>query len=84
MILKEEDSATEQKYRVMAVEKAPPPDGMTGDWHSYVIGEGKSKIDGKRRGTLQAVREHAETVAETLNNRSTSKSYSTYAIRKKK
>ena len=84
MILEENDNVAEQKYRVMTVEKTLPPDGMTGDWYHYVIGEGNSRIDGKKGGSLQAVREHAETVAATLNNRAASRSYSTYAVRKKK
>lgn len=72
-----------EKYRVMTVEKIPPPDGMTGNWHHYVIGEGNSKIEGKRPGTLQAVTQHAETVAESLNLRAGKGSYPTYIARKK-
>ena len=51
MILEEKDNTVEQKYRVMAVEKTLPPDGMTGDWYHYVIGEGNSRIDGKKGGS---------------------------------
>lgn len=71
------------KYRVISVEKTSTPEGMTGNWHHYVIGEGNSKIDGKRPGTLQAVTQHAETVAENLNSRVGRGSYPTYVARKK-
>jgi len=71
------------RYRVMTVEKTSPPKGMTGSWHHYVIGEGNSRIDGKRPGTLQAVTQHAETVAENLNSRVGKGSYPTYVSRKK-
>jgi len=71
------------KYRVMTVTKISPPDGMSGTWHHYVIGEGNSRIDGKRPGTLQAVTSHAETVAETLNLRAGKGSFPTYIARKK-
>lgn len=71
------------KYHVVSVEKTSPPEGVPGDnWHRYVIGQGTSKIEGKKPGSLQAVTEHAETVAEDLNSR-TSRSGSTYAPRKK-
>lgn len=71
------------KYQVVTVEKTSAPDGMPGDnWHRYVIGQGTSKIEGKKPGTLKAVTEHAETVADDLNSR-TSRSGSTYAPRKK-
>jgi hypothetical protein len=71
------------KYRVMTVTKITPPEGMSGMWHHYVIGEGNSRIDGKRPGTLQAVTHHAETVAETLNLRAGKGSFPTYIARKK-
>lgn len=67
----------------MTVEKTSPPEGMTGNWHHYVIGEGNSKIEGKRPGTLQAVTQHAETVAESLNSRIGKGSVPTYVSRKK-
>ena len=71
------------KYRVMTVTKISAPEGMSGIWHHYVIGEGNSRIDGKRPGTLQAVTRHAETVAETLNLRAGKGSFPTYIARKK-
>lgn len=75
--------AVKLKYNVVSVEKTSAPDGMAGDnWHLYIIGQGSSKIEGKKPGTLKSVTEHAETVAEDLNAR-TSRSGSTYAPRKK-
>ncbi len=71
------------KYQVITVEKTLPPSGMPGDnWHRYVIGQGTSKIEGKKPGTLKAVTQHAEAVAEDLNFRA-GKGGSTYAPRKK-
>lgn len=71
------------KYSVITVEKAATPEGMPGNnWHRYVIGQGTSKIEGIKPGTLKAVTEHAEAVAEDLNSR-TGKGGSTYAPRKK-
>ena len=56
---------------------------MPGDnWHRYIIGQGGSKIEGIKPGTLKAVTLHAETVAEDLNARA-GKGGSTYAPRKK-
>lgn len=63
-----------ERYKVMSVDKIDTPDGMPGeDWYCYVIGYGKSKIDGKKPGTLKDVTQHAEAVAEDLNLRSQSK-----------
>jgi len=82
-MMKEENVIIE-KYRVMTVTEIAPPEGMTGMWHHYIIGEGHSKIDGKRPGTLQAVTQHAETVAERLNLRAATGSYPTHISRSKK
>jgi hypothetical protein len=71
-------------YRVISVEKTTAPEGMTGDnWHLYVVGQGASRIEGKKPGTLKSVTAHAEAFAEDLNSR-TGKGGSTYAPRKKK
>lgn len=73
-----------RKYHVKSVEKVDPPDGMpAGNWHRYVIGEGRSRIEGFRPGSLKAVTEHAETVAQDLNERTTS-GKSPYAVSKRK
>lgn len=79
----DEDKVMTAKYRVMTVTKTSPPEGMTGVWHRYVIGEGNSRIDGKRTGTLQAVTQYAKSVAETLNSRAVKGSFPTYILRKK-
>jgi len=41
----EEGKVITAKYRVMTVTKITPPEGMSGIWHHYVIGEGNSRID---------------------------------------
>lgn len=72
------------KYQVVSVEKIEPPEGMPeGSWHRYIIGHGRSQIEGLKPGTLKAVTLHAETVASDLNER-TGKGGSTYAPRKQK
>jgi hypothetical protein len=78
------DNSTAPMYRVMSVEKADPPEGMPdGNWHRYVIGQGESKIEGFKSGSLQAVTQHAEAFAQDLSTRA-AKGYSTYAARKRK
>jgi hypothetical protein len=58
------------EYNVITVEKIMAPEGMPGDnWHSYVIGKGKSRIEGKKPGSLYEVTQHAETIVEDLNSR---------------
>jgi len=84
MNMEMDDNNNEPKYRVVSVEKSAPPEGMPdGDWHRYVIGQGGSKIEGFKTGSLQTVTEHAETFAEDLNARSAN-GYSVYAARKRK
>jgi hypothetical protein len=57
-------------YKVTTVEKTTAPEGMLGDnWYHYVIRRGKQVIDGKKPGSLKAVTEHAESVAELINSR---------------
>ena len=78
-----EEISNKIKYQVVSVEKGTPPEGVPGDnWYHYVIGHGTSKIEGAKPGSLQAVTEHAEAVAEDLNSR-TGRGGSTYAPRKK-
>lgn len=70
----QEDEIKIVKYQVISVDKIDTPEGMPdGEWYCYVIGYGKSKIDGKKPGTLKDVTQHAEAVAEDLNLRSQSK-----------
>jgi hypothetical protein len=71
------------KYQVISVEKTDPPEGMEGkNWHRYVIGQGQSRIQGFRPGTLKAVKKHAEEYAKELNERGVN-GYSAYVTRKK-
>lgn len=78
------EDVKKNKFQVVSVEKTEPPEGMpAGNWYRYVIGQGGSKIDGLKLGTLKTVTEHAECVAEDLNTRAT-KGTSTYAPRQKK
>ncbi len=65
-----QDAPIEILYKVIAVEKTTAPEGMLGDnWHRYVIKKGKSVMECKKSGTLKAVTEHAEGVAELINSR---------------
>jgi len=84
MAFEEDYNAAVRKYNVITVEKTLPPKGMAGNWHHYVIGEGESKIDGKRCGSLEMVWEHAESVAESLNDRAARRGSSAYVMRRKK
>ncbi len=79
-----EDKFDDHKYRLMSVEKIDPPEGMpNGSWYRYVIGQGTSRIEGKRLGTLKSVTRHAEEYAENLDTRATI-GYSAYVSRKQK
>ena len=81
--IKPPENKMKSKYSVITVEKTATPDGLTGDnWYRYVIGEGGSKIEGKKPGSLKAVTEHAHTAAEELNARSV-QGRSTYAPTKR-
>ena len=72
------------KYKVVSVEKTEPPEGLpAGNWHRYIIGQGGSKIEGLKPGSLKAVTLHAELVASDLNARAAGGN-STYAARKQK
>lgn len=72
------------KFQVVSVEPTTPPAGMPdGKWHRYVIGQGTSKIEGMKLGSLKSVTQHAETVADDLNERA-NRSGSTYAPRNKR
>lgn len=69
-------------YRVMLVEKILPPEGMSGPWHRYVIGEGGAKVEGKKAGSLLEVKSHAELTAELLNERMNNSAASSYGRRR--
>ena len=80
----ETDDEVELRYLVESVEPCEPPSGMPpGEWYRYIIGQGMSKIEGLRPGSIHEVRNHAEEVAQGLNER-VNKNVSAYAARKKK
>lgn len=84
MLSEQEKKSLKEKFRMIEVEKISPPEGMPGNnWHRYVIGQGRSRIEGMKPGTLKAVTQYAEEFAENLNSRASGK-YSSYAPRKKK
>ena len=84
MSTEKQDSEIATMYRVMIVEKTDPPEGMPdGNWHRYIIGQGDSKIEGFKSGSLQAVTQHAEAFAQDLTARA-ARGYSTYTARKRK
>jgi hypothetical protein len=65
-----QDESNKYKFHVTEVAKTTAPEGMPGDnWYRYVIQKGKQVIDCKKTGTLKAVTEHAESVAEMINSR---------------
>lgn len=71
------------KYFLVSIEKVTPPENMPGDnWHRYIIGQGTSKIDGIRCGTLKEVTLHAEAFIVDLNSRMGTNPGSIYAPRK--
>ena len=64
------DEPSKNQYEVTSVEKTTAPEGMPGDnWYHYVITRGGQVIDGKKPGSLKAVTEHAESMAELINSR---------------
>lgn len=70
-------------YELISVDKAETPAGMEGDnWYRYVLGQGTSKIEGLRSGSLKSVTQHAENYSNELNERIRSGG-STYSTRKK-
>ena len=78
----QENGTKKLMFHVVSVDKIDAPAGMPGtNWYRYVIGQGNAKIDGLKPGTLKAVTEHAQTVADDLNERK-DKRGSTYAPRK--
>lgn len=79
-----ENKTRDRRYRVVSVEKSDPPEGMpAGTWHCYIIGHGSEKIKGLKAGSLNAVTQHAEAIADGFNERTT-RSKSVYAPRKTK
>ena len=55
------EKASHETYKIVTIEKSEAPNGLTGDdWHHYVIGRGKSIIEGDKVGTLKEVTVHAK------------------------
>jgi hypothetical protein len=75
---KQESSPVKPVYTLISVEKAEPlPDWLpAGNWFRYTIRQGDSDLKGYRAGTLNAVTQYAEAVADDLNNRNTNGKYS--------
>ena len=72
------------RCEVESVEKTEAPTGTTGDnWHRYTIGTGPSKIEGMKQGSLKAVTEYAQTIADDFNDRSGSRAFSIYSPKAK-
>ncbi len=68
------DEVIKCKFNVMNIEKINTPDGMVGDnWYQYVVGQGSSEIKGLTMGSLRQVTEHANKIADDLNERSKGK-----------
>ena len=69
-----EEEVIKPKFNVMNIEKTSTPDGMAGDnWYQYVVGQGTSEIKGLTMGSLKQVTEHANKIADDLNERSKGK-----------
>ena len=65
-----QDESIKNEYHVITVEKTSARDGMSDDnWYRPAIQRGRQIIDCKKNGTLKAVTEHAESVAELINSR---------------
>ncbi|MCZ6871804.1 MAG: hypothetical protein O7G84_20095 [Gammaproteobacteria bacterium] len=72
-------------FSVVAVEKIDAPEGLDGTWYRYVIDrESSSTIVGSRRGSMRAVKRHAQLFAEDLNLRIANGGKSMWSPRQKK
>ena len=60
---------------------AAPDEDSAAEWYSYTIEHEKTRIVGKRSGTLQSVKRYLEEYVEQLNARP-SWGYSSYAPKK--
>lgn len=71
-------------YKVISIEPTDPPEGgETGDWFRYVVKNARSTITGRRRGSRQQVRRHAEDFAAELNARAGGAGTSPWAPRRR-
>ena len=81
----EQTQQDDRKYQIHSIKEIDTPSGMQSDqqWYQYIISHGPSRIEGKRPGTLESVKEHVEEYTQNLNQRS-NLGYSNYASRKPK
>jgi hypothetical protein len=78
------DPSTALKFCVGRIKKTAPPEDCPGsEWYSYTIEHDKTRIVGKRSGTLNSVTLYLEDYVEKLNARP-SWGYSSYAPKKTK
>lgn len=57
-------------FKVAAVERIQAPSGSGDDpWYRYVVANQVTTITGQRRGSKEAVMEHAKSFVERLNSR---------------
>jgi hypothetical protein len=74
-----------RNYTLESVDQIDPPEGSDDkNWHSYVIQNGHSTINGARRGTRKQVTEYATEYASELNERRGYKSISTWSTQQSK
>lgn len=60
-------------FRVVGIERGKAPKvGQQGDWYQYEIANSNTSVTGRRCGTRENVRRHAETLAENMNARARS------------
>lgn len=69
-MLQDPNYISASEFTLETIEETEAPDGAGPEkWYRYIIGRGKSVINGMRAGTLQSVTEHAENIVEDLNSR---------------
>lgn len=62
--------ANHHPYRVVAIEPGKAPAvAEQGEWYRYVITNRHTRVTGRRCGTREHVRRHAESIADGLNER---------------
>lgn len=62
--------ATQDAYKVLAIERSREPKvAAKGDWYRYTIANKTTRVTGRRCGTREEVRAHAEHVATRLTLR---------------
>jgi hypothetical protein len=56
-------------FKLDSISEAAAPGGTAGEWHSYVISQGKNTIAGMRAGTRAEVTVLLQGMVERLNER---------------